>query len=87
MWETKAPVKLVDDTPFAVKSHPEYKKLTGRFLGDMFKDRALENWNAGMKAENIDADVVNEDKEWEGYYPNQLDSEMKGYNYGDKLYP
>lgn len=31
--------------------------------------------------------MVTEDKEWEGYYPNDLDQEMKGYYYGDRLYP
>lgn len=31
--------------------------------------------------------MVNEEKEWEGYYPNELDQEIKGYNYGDRLYP
>lgn len=87
MWEAPKPPKLVDNTPFEIKSHPEYKKLTDRFLGDLFKDKALEKWNAGVKAANIDTDMVNEDKEWEGYYPNELDQEMKGFKYGERLYP
>jgi hypothetical protein len=73
MWNMKVPAKPVDTTPWEVKSHPEYKKLTDRFLGDLFKDKALEKWNSGVKTENIDADIVNEDKEWEGYMPNDLD--------------
>ena len=33
---------LKDDTPKEVKSHPDYKKLVGRFLGDHYNDKALE---------------------------------------------
>jgi len=87
MWEAKEPIKLKDETPFEVKAHPDYKKLTGRFLGDLFKDKALERWNEGVKSANIDTEMVTEEKEWEGYYPNELDQETKGYHYGDKLYP
>ena len=34
--------KLKDDTPFAIKSHPMYKKLAKRFMAGKFKDEALE---------------------------------------------
>lgn len=47
MWETATPVKLTDDTPMEIKSHPEYKKLTNRFLSDIYKDEALEKWKEG----------------------------------------
>jgi hypothetical protein len=30
---------------------------------------------------------VDEEKEWEGYYPNELDQEMKNYKFGDKIHP
>jgi len=66
-------VVVKDDTPFEVKSHPEYKKLTERFLGGLFKDKNLEKHNKGNKAADIDHDEINEEKEREGYYPNELD--------------
>ena len=68
-----------------MKSHPKYKELTDRFLGDLFKDKALEKYNSGIATDNIDTDFVNEDKEHEGYYPNELDQEMRNYKYGDKI--
>jgi len=33
------------------------------------------------------ANEITEQKEREGMYPNELDSEMKGYKYGDRLTP
>lgn len=81
------PVKLKDDTPDEIKSHPDYKKLVGRFLGGLFSDKALDAWHSGIHADNIDNDSVNDDKEWEGYYPNELDQETKGYYYGDRIEP
>jgi hypothetical protein len=61
--------------------------LTGRFLGGLFKDKNLEMHNAGAAKEAIDHDEITQEKEREGYYPNELDDEMKGYTYGDRLSP
>jgi hypothetical protein len=30
---------------------------------------------------------IDDTKEWEGVYPNELDNEMEGYKYGDKVTP
>jgi len=56
-----------------IKSHPDYKKLTERFLGDLFKDRSLETHNSGMAANLVDHNEITEEKEREGMYPNELD--------------
>ena len=37
------------------------------------KDKNLEKHNKGNKAADIDHDEINEEKEREGYYPNELD--------------
>lgn len=78
-----------DDTPTDIKAHPEYKKMVGRFLGGLFKDKALEQSKrrTAINVARETADMVNEDKEWEGYMPNKLDQEMKDYTYGEKLHP
>jgi hypothetical protein len=83
----KKNVKPKDDTPFEIKSHPEYKKLAGRFLGGLFKDKNLETHRKGTAHDTINDDEIDDSKEREGMYPNELDEEMKGYTYGDKLYP
>lgn len=38
---------MKDDTPEDVKSHPKYKAMVGRFIGGLFKDKALEAFNKG----------------------------------------
>ena len=86
-WDSfgKENVKPKDDTPDEIKEHPEYKKLVDRFLPEFFKDANLEKHKAGKP--QIDHDVIKETKEREGYYPNELDQEMQGYTYGDRLIP
>lgn len=86
-WETpvnsKAPTK--DDTPEEIREHPDYKKLVDRFLPEFFADNNLNKHLAGKP--QIDHDEIKETKEREGMYPNELDQEMQGYTYGDKLVP
>jgi hypothetical protein len=85
-WEevtTKAPKK--DDTPEWIRDHPDYKKLVDRFLPEFFADANLNTHLARKPI--IDHDDIKETKEREGVYPNELDQEMQGYTYGDKLRP
>jgi len=89
-WEVedkKKVVKLKDDTPFHIKAHPDYKKMVGRFLSGNFKDKNLEVMNEETAKNTINHDEIGEEKEREGMYPNELDDEMQGYKYGDKLIP
>ena len=80
----KAPMnKLKDDTPFYIKSNPVYKKLAKRFMSGKFKDNALEAFRKDYAKDAIDFEEITEEKEREGYYPNELDSEMEGFKYGD----
>ena len=51
------------------------------------KDKALENERNDKKSGGIDHSVIGEEKEREGYYPNELDDEIQGYKYGDKVDP
>jgi hypothetical protein len=57
--------------------------MVDRFLPEFVKDANLELHNKGKP--NIDHDEIKETKEREGMYPNELDQEMQGYKYGDKL--
>jgi len=81
------PDHLKDDTPFEVKSHPMYKKMVERFMAGKFKDKDLETWKKKTAKDTINFEDVNEDKEREGMYPNELDAERTNYKYGDKLTP
>ena len=47
-------VTLTDETPFDVKSHADYKKLTERFMGGLFKDKNLEMSLNGTANNNAD---------------------------------
>jgi hypothetical protein len=56
----------------------------GRFLPEFYQDPALmEATRNGTMA--IDQSDITEEKEREGYYPSDLDQEMQGYTYGDKV--
>ena len=78
---------LKDDTPAEIKSHPAYKKIVQRFLKGNFKDKNLETMKQTFAKNTIDQDEIDEEKEREGMYPNELDDEMHGYVYGDKIIP
>lgn len=52
-------------------------------MPQFYKDRALDE--ARDKDVSIDHSEVLEEKERDGYYPNELDEEMQDYNYGDKV--
>lgn len=83
----KTPEKLKDETSFEVKSHPVYKKMIGRFLAGDFKDKDLETWRKKTAMKTINSEEIGEEKEREGYFPNNLDHEMRDYTYGDRLTP
>lgn len=70
-----------------IKSHPVYKQMAGRFLGGLTKDRALEEHGMGSSSDVAKSrnNEIGEEKEREGMYPNELDQEMKGYKYGDRI--
>lgn len=78
---------LKDDTPWNIKTHPEYKKRVQRFLYGSFKDKDLETMKKGTAKDTINHEEIGEEKEREGMYPNELDNEMHGYHYGDRLTP
>lgn len=65
--------KLKDDTPEHIKSHPIYKKLAKRFMAGKFKDEALEKYRNRFIKQKINFEEIDETKEREGYYPNELD--------------
>ena len=77
--------KQEDSEPDEIKDHPEYKKLVNRFLGGLFKDAGLERASKVHAIDTVEADEIKSTKEREGFYPNELDQEMKGYTYGDRL--
>jgi len=81
-WAKTEPAK--DDTPDEIKNHPAYEKMVDRFLPKFVKDENLENH---LKKGEIDHDKILEEKEREGYYPNDLDQEMQHYTYGERLNP
>lgn len=62
-----------------------YRDAVNRFLPEFEKDRALDM--AREKDISIDHSEIGEEKERDGYYPNELDEEMQGYHYGDKVIP
>lgn len=82
---THTPDHLKDDTPFHIKSHPVYKKLAARFMAGNFRDKDLETWKKQTAKNTIQTDEIDEEKEREGMYPNELDAEMQNYKYGDRL--
>lgn len=77
--------KHEDTEPDEIKDHPEYKKLVNRFLGGLFKDENLERAKKKSAIDTVENDEIKSTKEREGFYPNELDQEMKGYKYGDRL--
>ncbi len=79
--------KLKDDTPMNIKSHPVYKQMIGRFINGHFKDKDLETMKKQNAKDTINHEEIGEEKEREGMYPNELDQEIQGYKYGDKLHP
>ena len=87
-WEipdqVDAVAKAKDDTPQWIQDHPDYKKMVDTFLPATIKDKNLQAFN---KKNHVSNDDVDETKEWEGMYPNKMDQEMQGYEYGDKLKP
>lgn len=56
-----------------------------RFLPEFNKDPAMEAANRNGQALPIDQSDITEEKERDGYYPTDLDEEMQGYSYGDKV--
>jgi hypothetical protein len=53
-----------------------------------YSDEAVDQPAHLLKDDTDKIDTADEnEKEHEGYYPNQLDDEMKNYHYGDKLMP
>ena len=74
-----------EGTPKEVLKSDIYRDAVGRFLPEFNHDRALDA--AREKDISIDHSEVGEEKERDGYYPNELDEEMQGYNYGDKVTP
>jgi hypothetical protein len=77
--------KHEDTEPDEIKDHPEYKKLVNRFLGGLFKDENLMKATKKRAIDTVENDEIKSTKEREGFYPNELDQEMKGYTYGDRL--
>jgi len=59
-----------------------YKELTEKFLQKFVKDAGLSKHRSGSE---VDHNEILEEKEREGYYPNELDEEMQEYKYGNKL--
>lgn len=59
--------------------------MTGHFINDAFKDDNLQRALKGNAIDTVDNDEIKSTKEREGMYPNELDQEMKGYKYGDRL--
>jgi len=57
-----------------VLKDPEYRDALERFLPQFYKDRALDE--ARDKDVSIDHSEISEEKEREGYYPNELDEEI-----------
>jgi len=55
-----------------------------RFLPEFNQDPAL-NEATRNGTIPIDQSDITEEKEREGYYPNDLDAEVQGYTYGDKV--
>lgn len=78
-------IKLKDDEPDEIKNHADYRRMTGKFLSDSFKDDSLQQALKGSAIDTVDNDDIKSTKEREGMYPNELDQEMKGYKYGDRL--
>ena len=64
-----------------------YTRMIDRFMPQFEKDKALENERDDKTSGGIDHSVIGEEKEREGYYPNELDDEIQGYKYGDKVDP
>lgn len=87
VYDQRKKVELKDDTPFEVKSHPDYKKMVGRYLSGHFQDDALETMKKRNAKATINHDEIGEEKEREGMYPNDLDQEMQGYTWGERLTP
>ena len=54
-------------------------------MPENFKDKALERERAHKAGDFNHTMEIDDTKEWEGVYPNSLDNEMQGYNYGDKV--
>jgi len=50
--------------------------MIDRFLPQFTKDKALENERDDKTDSGIDHSVIGEEKEREGYYPNELDDEI-----------
>lgn len=69
----KGTFSLKDDTPLDIKAHPEYKKRIGRYLHEHFADKDLQTLKAGSAKATINFEDIDEEKEREGYYPNELD--------------
>ena len=61
-------------TPKKVLATPEYRDAVEQFLPQFYKDRALDL--ARDQDASIDHSEVLEEKERDGYYPNELDEEM-----------
>jgi len=59
--------------------------MVDRFLGGLFKDAALQQATKKSAIDTVEQDEIKSTKEREGMYPNELDQEMKGYTYGDRL--
>jgi hypothetical protein len=51
----------------------------------LFKDESLQRAKKVTAIDTVDQDDIKGTKEREGMYPNELDEEMKGYKYGDRL--
>jgi len=90
-WETSskpiAEKTVHDNTPDHIKNDPTYQAMIDRFMPEYTKDNALENERNDKTSGGIDHSVIGEEKEREGYYPNELDDEIRGYKYGDKVDP
>lgn len=70
-----------------IKNNDVYQDMIARFMPATFKDKALEMERDKTSHVKETANEIDDTKEWEGVYPNKLDSEMQDYTYGDKVTP
>lgn len=61
--------------------------MIGRYLSGKFKDKKFEEYLKRTHQKDIEHDDIDEEKEREGMYPNELDEEMSNYTWGEKIYP
>lgn len=65
-------------------TNPIYMEAVGKYLPEYYQDPAL-NEATRNSTNIIDQSDITEEKEREGYYPNDLDEEVRNYTYGEKV--